>query len=431
MPLTPEEEQQLREQIRASLEAREQQRSTVQHQEDQGRQQQLEERLRQQIAEEEEERFYRERGYVQHKNRQGIIEWVTPEEAERRAGRRSKRKSSGRRKIRQRNQILQWALNIALVTVALGVFYYLLRYNPGPARVNHGNIIVTSDVPGAHIYLDGTEKRLLFTPDTLRNLPAGAHFLAIYKDGYTAWPPMQRIQVEANGTARAEFTLKSAGLLGQISVSANLEKFTIYVDGIAVPALPESVIEVPAGYRVITVVKEGYLANPHYQRVLVKAGELTPLRFTFDPGGDIGYLDISSNLNSAYVFIDNRFSGLKANGGPFPLPAGVYEVRVCQNGYSNIPQAELLRIIPGQTHALSFHLQPEAARDTLHIATATPGAGIIIDGHWQPVVTPARDLYLSPGIHFFNFMRDGRLYAAQELQINSEPNNQKLLSYDF
>lgn len=431
MPLTPEEEQQLREQIRANLAARERQRSAAQDHEDQGRQQQLEERLRQQIAEEEETRFYRERGYVQYKNRQGIIEWVTPEEAEKRAGRRSKRKTSSRRKIRQRNQILQWVINIALVTVALGVFYYLLKYNPGPARVTHGNIIVNSDVPGAHIYLDGAEKQQLFTPDTLRNLPAGAHFLAIYKDGYTAWPPMQRIQVEANGTTLAEFTLKSAGLLGQISVSANLADFTIYVDGIAVPDRPEAAIAVPAGYRVITAVKAGYLATPNHQRVLVKAGELTRLRFTFEPGGDIGYLDISSNLNSAYVFIDNRFSGIKANGGPFPVPAGVYEVRVCQNGYSNIPQAELLRVNPGQTHTLAFHLQPEAARDTLHIATATPGAGIIIDGHWQPFVTPARDLYLSPGIHFFNFMRDGRLYAAKELQINSEPNNQKVLNYNF
>lgn len=431
MPLTPEEERQLREQIRANLETRERQRNVAQDQEDQGRQQQLEERLRQQIAEEEETRFYRERGYVQYKNRQGIIEWVSPEEAEKRSGRRSKRKSSSRRKARRRNQVLQWVLNIALVTVALGVFYYLLKYNPGPARVNHGNIIVSSDVPGAHIYLDGTEKPQMFTPDTLRNLPAGAHFLAIYKDGYTSWPPMQRIQVEANGTARAEFTLKSAGLLGQISVSANQADFKIFVDGIAIPDRPEAVIEVPAGYRVITAVKAGYLANPSHQRVLVKAGELTQLRFTFEPGGNIGYLNVSSNLNSAYVFIDNRFSGLKANGGPFPVPAGVYEIRVCQNGYSNIPQAELLRVNPGQTYALSFHLQPEAARDTLHIATASPGAGIIIDGHWQPIVTPARDLYLSPGIHFFNFMRDGRLYAAEELQINSEPNNQKVLNYNF
>ena len=92
---------------------------------------------------------------------------------------------------------------------------------------------------------------------------------------------------------------------------------------------------------------------------------------------------------------------------------------------------ELVRISPGEKKALSFNLQPESVQDTVQIITKNPGAGIIIDGHWQPFITPVLDLALSEGVHFLNLMRDHQLYSEKEVQLDVEKLEDKVIVLDF
>lgn len=417
MALTPEEEQNLREEIRRDLEEREHRMSESKEKEQVKRQQSLESRIRQQIFEEEEERYFTERGYIKYVNRYGGVEWLTPEEAEQRQERRrSKKKSSGRRARRRNSLILKWLINGGIVIFALAVFMYMLRFNP-VKESRMGAIAIKTDVPGAMVYLNGTEKQGFFSPDTLDDLSVGAHFVSIYKDGYSAWPPMQRVTVEANKVTVAEFVLKNAGVLGKISVESNVNDFQLYVDGIAAPPGANKIFEVPAGYHVITAVKQGYVVNPLHHRVLIKENETTRLSFQFEKSDKIGYLNVKSNKSTAYVFIDNVLTGIKANNKPFPVPEGVYEVRVCENGFRSIPETELITVVPGKTRTLNFHMQAETAYDTMQIITAKPGAGIIVDGQWMPYVTPISELALSEGIHYLNLMRDDQFYSEKEVPL--------------
>lgn len=431
MALTPDEEKKLREQIRKELEERERRLQESREKEEGRRHETLENRFRQQIIEEEEERFFGERGYVKYVNRYGGTEWVTPEEAERRQNRRRSQKSSRRRSKKRRSLLLQWVVNGGMALFAAAVFLALLKFNPIKRNIPPGAIRVTSDVPGATIYINGTEKQGFFTPDTLGDIPRGGYFVAVYKEGYTAWPPMQRVVVEANKIAAAEFSLKSAGLLGKVAVETNLRDFRIYVDGIETPAPAGGILDIPAGYHVIGVVKPGYLAVPQFQRVFVKESGVLRLYFEFQSSDNIGYLQINSNRSRGYVFLDNRLSGIKANGRPFPVAEGLYEIRVCENGFQSLPEVELLRVVPGDTHSLSFQLRPETTQDTLQILTPVPGAGIILNGQWMPYVTPLTDLVISEGHHFLNLAREGKFYAEQEIPLNLNRLSDKKIVLNF
>lgn len=430
MALTPDEEKKLREQIRKELEERERRIIENRKKEESTRHEILEKRFRQQIIEEEEERFFSERGYVKYVNRYGGTEWLTPEEVEQRQNRRRSKKSSHRRSQKRKNLLWQWAVNGGMALLAAMVFLALLKFNPIKRSVPPGAIQVSSDVPGAMIYINGTVKEGFFTPDTLKDIPRGGYFVAVYKEGYTAWPPMQRVVVEANQLAAAEFTLKSAGRLGKVAIETNVQGFRIYVDGIEMPP-GNGVLELPAGYHVISVVKPGYLAVPQFQRVLLKESDILRLYFELQSSDKIGYLRIESNRSNGYVFLDNRLSGIKPNNRPFPVAEGLYEIRICENGFQSLPEVQLLRVVSGDTHSLSFQLRPEAVWDTLQILTPTPGAGIILDGQWMPYVTPLTELVISEGHHFLNLARAGRFYAEQEIPLNLNHLSNKKIVLNF
>ena len=431
MALTPEEEKQLREQIRENLEKRLKRELESREIGDSSRQEKLEERLRKQIREEEEERFYNEKGFTPYVNRRGGVEWLTPEEAEHRGSKRRTTKKSSRHKRRAQKKYLQWGLNLAAAALALAVFLYLWRYNPIQEK-NSGALVIRSNVPGAHVFLNGSEKRDVQTPDTLADISTGAYFVTVYKDGYSVWPPMQRLSVEKGRTAVAEFELKSAGRIGQIALETNLSGISVYLDGIRYPHdEAKGLIDVPVGFHVITVLKAGHVSYPPYQRILVTGEGAAPVRVELRKSDTVGFLRVTSNRSSAYVYLSDRFSGIRANGDPFPVEAGVYQVRLQENGFTAIPVSELVRISPGETQSLSFHLQQSTRMDTLQVITPTAGANIILNGEMLPYLTPMPDLVVGEGTQFLNFMRDGRMYAEKDVLIEYASLKQKVVAVEF
>jgi hypothetical protein len=243
---------------------------------------------------------------------------------------------------------------------------------------------------------------------------------------------MQRISVEKGKTALADFELKSAGLLGQLAIETNVADVVVYLDGIRYQGVSGSTpLEVPAGYHVVTVVKDGYLTYPAYQRILVNEAETARVRFELRESGDIGYLQIISNRSSAYIYLSDRFSGIKANGEPFPVEPGVYQIHLQENGYTALPVSELVRINPGETISLTFSMQPATASDTLQVITSRPGANIILNGELLPYLTPLPDLAIARGMHFVNFMRDGKLFADKDMQIEIPSLKDNLIAVDF
>ncbi len=430
MPLTPEEEKRIREEIRKELETREARLRERQKKDQEKRRESLESRIRQQIKEEEEERYFTERGYVKYVNHRGEVEWLSPEEADHRYSRRRTKKKSSHRGKQRRRKMIKYGVNLGILAVALGTFYFLYKYRPAQ-KPKTGNMVITTDIPGAQVFLNGAIKQNFFTPDTFVNMKPGVYFVSVYKDGYSFWPPMQKVIVEPNKLSTAFFEFKNTGKLGKVEISANVAGFRLFVDGLAMPASTTGVLEIPAGYHVISAVKNGYTVTPQHRRILIKEAGITRLNFTFQPADNLGYLEISSNRSDAYVYLNNRLSGIKANSGRIPIPAGVYEIRVCENGYRSIPPVKLLEIDPGRVIPLTFNLIPETEIDTIAVLTPEPGASILLDGKLLPYVTPLRQLVISSGTHYINLMRDGKLMAEadQEIDVSAVKNQQVRLSF--
>ena len=432
MPLTPDEEKRLREQIRQELEAREERIKDSKLREREGRQRNLEERIRRQIRDEEEENYFTERGYVKHVNRYGETEWLTPEERETRKNRRrSKKTTSSRRKVRQRRKWMRAAINIGAIGAALAVFLFLLRYNPGGADVQTGSLAVRSDVPNARIYLNGKERKDLFTSDTLADLKPGTYYVSVYREGYSVWPPTAIAMVKPNETAEVDFSLTTAGLMGTVTIDADIRDFRVFINGVGVPVDDGGRVTVPAGLHVISVVKDGYLASPMHRRGLGPEHGNLRLRVDFDPAAEVGYLNVSSNRSSAYIYLDDHLTGVKANEGRFPVPVGVYEVRICENGYESFPPHELVRVEAGQAYDFAFNMSPEPLTDTLIVNTRTPGAAIALNGQWLPFVTPMPVLLVSEGTHYVNFMRDGESFADRDIRVDANRLNDGRVFADF
>ncbi|NIV04105.1 MAG: PEGA domain-containing protein, partial [Calditrichae bacterium] len=203
----------------------------------------------------------------------------------------------------------------------------------------------------------------------------GNYFISVYKEGYASWPPMRRINVEAGKTAVASFTLKNTAKMGKVQIETNLPDYQLFVDGIPF-AKTASQIEVPIGYRVITAIKDGYLTRPNHHRILINDDQVVRLQFQFERQKDIGYLQVSSNRSSAYIYLDDHLTGIKANSAVIPIKEGIYKVRLRENGFQSSPSEELFQVHPGEKHELLFNLQPESDQDTIQLITRKPGASI-------------------------------------------------------
>jgi hypothetical protein len=428
MPLTPEEEKKLREKVQEELKNREEILEQERQKKEEEQRQKLEKNLRQKIREEEEEKYYTEKGYVKYTNHSGVAEWILPEEAERRRQKRRYKKTGSKHKKNQKKRFIQIVTNSSIIVIVVALLVVIYKFIPSK-EADYGTVIINSDVPAAKIFMDGNDLNR-FTPDTLANISTGIHYLSVYKDGFTSWPPMETISTTSKKTSHLNFSLKSSAYFGKITIESNLSDFDLYIDGIP-HKMQGSYLEIPAGYHVFTVVKKGYLPKPSYHRVLIEDDQIKTLTFNFEPDEEIGYLQISSNRKNEYVYLDDKFTGLKANGKSFPVKAGIYEISIKENGYLSKPEMKMLNLLPNENKVVIFHSHPVEEKQNINLFTEEPGAVIIVNGNWTPFVTPMKNLALSPGSHYINFMHGDKTYSEKDILVNPAKLNTNTLKYNF
>jgi hypothetical protein len=428
MPLTPKEEKRLREEIQNELINREQALRENRQKSEEEKQRRLEQRLREKIREEEEEKYFTEKGYVKYINHEGLMEWLRPDEADRRKKKRRLKKPSSYYKKKQKRRIIQIIINTSIVVIVGILLLVLYKFNSATGK-NYGSIIVSSEVPGAKIFLDGIELNS-FTPDTLTKISAGKHYLSVYKDGFTSWPPMEIIPVIAKKNTSVHFLLRNLPYFGRVNIESNLSNFDLYIDGL-LQKITEPYLEIPVGYHVFALVKEGYLTSPSYQRILVEQEQIKTIKFEFMLEEEIGYFQISSNRKNGYIFLDNKFTGLKANGKQFPVKPGTYEISIRENGYLSTPNSKLENLLSNEKKMVVFRSRPIEEQETIQLLTKNPGAAIILDGNWTLFITPIQNLAVSPGNHLINFMRGDSIFSEKDILIDLAQIKDNSLKYNF
>ncbi len=120
-----------------------------------------------------------------------------------------------------------------------------------------GIIYVTSQPDSALIFLDG-QNTFLLTPDTLKNIPEGTHYLQVQKDGYHPLQDSILVQVAQDTIRTVFFELKKLVYIGLLYVNSDPQGAEIYVDGQSSGKYTPDTLQMEPGTHQITVDKNGF-----------------------------------------------------------------------------------------------------------------------------------------------------------------------------
>lgn len=141
-----------------------------------------------------------------------------------------------------------------------------------------GAILVSVNVPGATIRLDGEEVGVSPLPEAV-SASVGSHVVEVERPGYGA--ARVEVVVAAGSVAPAELTMApdaeaGSGLVGSLEVEVSEEEAEVFVDG-----QPLAQGSIPAGRHLVEVRRAGF--NDWSREVEVPAGQVARVEATLEP----------------------------------------------------------------------------------------------------------------------------------------------------
>ncbi len=224
--------------------------------------------------------------------------------------------------------------------------------------VSTGSLYITSDPPGATVYLDASYSGK--TPLTLNNVATGNHVVEMDLSGYYDWK--STVTVPAGGTRTVSATLQRipTSSTGWIYVSSSPGGATVTLDGTNVGQTPTSgslkLNNIAAGSHSMSLQLNGYQTYTTGVNVVVSTVSqvdaiLTPANV---PSG-VGGLSVSSTPAGADTYVDNVYRGIT----PLTLndiTAGSHTLLLQLAGYNDY--AATVQVNSGATNTVSAVLNP-------------------------------------------------------------------------
>ena len=219
----------------------------------------------------------------------------------------------------------------------------LVKATPKTAR-----ILVSSNISGAEVYLDGVKVATI--PAILEEIKPGPHSLEVRAKGYL--PGRKDVTLEGGQTAKViidlqpdEATLEASG--GALQVLADPGRVEILVDGKSQGEAPVKIQGIPEGSHIVQGRKEGYL--PAEQALEIKKGQFRTIKLVLQEqktAPRTGSIRVLGNIFGAEVFIDGDPAG-KVPLLKHELNPGPHLVAVRHEGYLNLVQT--VEVIAGET----------------------------------------------------------------------------------
>ena len=94
-----------------------------------------------------------------------------------------------------------------------------------------GEIMVTSDIDSARIFLDYQDSGLL-TPALLEDVPVGRHVVQVSRDNYRSTPDSIAVQVQENTRAEVAFQMEAILRAGYLTVTSAPDSAAVIADGL-------------------------------------------------------------------------------------------------------------------------------------------------------------------------------------------------------
>lgn len=200
---------------------------------------------------------------------------------------------------------------------------------------NTGSILVSADIQGAPIFLDGEPRGA--TTMVIDDVPVGMHQLEIRPEGEDVQPFSQQVIVQAGQRATVTATLRrvsTAPTTGSIAIITDVPEAEVRINGQALPPGTFSRDGLAPGNYVVQVIAPGH--TPFRGEVQVQAGQTTSVdaQLVADAGPP-GRINIAvANVPGATVTVNDE-----TRSAPFVLnqpEPGTHAVVVRAEGYGEV-----------------------------------------------------------------------------------------------
>jgi hypothetical protein len=259
------------------------------------------------------------------------------------------------------------------------------RYASPAPPANDGTLIMTSNPPGAKLFVDGVERGV--TPLTV-TLNAGAHALELRGDGATRLMP---ITMTAGAQLQQYIELpKSASTFGQLQVRTEPAGARVTVDGTPRGASPTTVAELTPGEHAVLLESDHGSVK---QIVTIEAGITASLMVPLgaaDGAPLSGWIAITAPAD-VQVFENRRLLGT-SQSDRLMVSAGRHDIEIVNEtlGYR---AARTVQVSPGKVTPLKI----DFPKGTIAL-NAVPWAEVWVDGE-RAGDTPIGNLSLTIGPH--------------------------------
>ena len=308
---------------------------------------------------------------------------------------------------RQRWQLV--AAAVALIAIAGAGLTAARRYAAPAAAVNDGTLIMTTNPPGAKVFVDGVERGV--TPLTVA-LKAGAHALELRGDGPARLMP---ITMTAGAQISQYIELpRTASTAGQLQVRTEPGGAKVSVDGLPRGISPLTVADLAPGEHAVLVESDRGSVK---QIVAVEAGITASLMVPLG-GGNVegapvsGWIAITAPAD-VQVFENKRLLGT-SQSDRLMVSAGRHDIEVVNEtlGYRS---ARSVQVSPGKVTPIKI----DFPKGTIAL-NAVPWAEVWVDGE-KVGDTPIGNLSLTIGPHDIVFRHPelGEQRHAATITVNS------------
>jgi len=269
-----------------------------------------------------------------------------------------------------------------------------------------GSVLVTADVEGADVSVDGAPKGT--APMIVPDLEPGPHVVTVTKAGMPEWK--QTVTVVSNETVKVAASIKGQmPQQGSIKVLSNAEGAEVYLDGELKGNTPVTIPNVAPGKHILEVKARDY--EPGEQEIDVVAGQevvkKVVLKAMVKP--TTGAVSVVSGEAGAEVFVDGSSAGI-APATVDKLTPGPHIVIVKKAGFKDWKKEVTIK--PGETLQVTAELS--AAAHIKFISTPS-GATITIDG--KSIGQTPFEYDLEPGKYNVTYTMENFLPKSQDLAI--------------
>lgn len=270
-----------------------------------------------------------------------------------------------------------------------------------------GSILVASDVSGATVLVDGTERGQ--TPTIVENLSEGDHVVVVRSAEAGMQPHEQTVRVIAGERSVVNATLRpapSAG--GSLRVITNAPGAVVFLDGEALGEAPATATDVAPGEHIVEARAEGH--QPIQQPVTIEQGRQRVLSLELQRVVlGAGRIVVNANVPGTTVMVNGEERG-SAPVVVEELPAGTHAIIVRAAGHREFRTT--CETGPGRNCELNVELHVLGA--PVRVTANVRDASLYVDGERVGPVPFEGDI--PSGSHVVEVRAEGyRAYVAQTI----------------